>query len=123
MLSRQEFQLCLKARQLGQPFIRKELEKRKITNHKWLEKGLKSYEPHQYFVEMYRIITGFNETNPNAIWHHIIDEYGPDCPKCNKPLRTVRARYCVACGFGKEDFRGPETKPLIERKSELFKNQ
>lgn len=123
MLSRKEFQLCLKARQLGRPFIRKEIEKRNITDYKWLDNGLKSYESQRYFIEMYRVITGSEETNPNAIWHHVIDEYGPDCPNCKKPLRTKRARYCVACGFGKEDFTSQDTKPLIERKPELFKTE
>ena len=123
MLDRTELQLCLKARQLGRPFIIKELEKRKITNRQWLENGLKSYKSQQYFIEMYRILTRSDETNPNAIWHHIIDEHGPDCPDCGKPLRTNRARYYVACGFGKEDFTNRDTKPLVERKPELFKSQ
>ena len=121
MLNKQEFELCLKARKLGRPFIKKEIEKRNMTAYKWLDKGLKSYEPQRYFIEMYRVITGFEETNPNAIWHHVIDEYGADCPNCKKPLRTKKARYCAACGFGKEDFTSQDTKPLMERKPSLFK--
>ena len=120
MLNKEEFALCRKAMKLGRPFIRKEIESRKIENHKWLDKGLKSYESQRYFIEMYRVITGFDETNPNAIWHHIIDEHGPDCPNCSKPLRTKRARYCAACGFGKEDLTSQDIKSLIERKPELF---
>ncbi len=40
-----------------------------------------------------------------------------------KPLRMQKARYCAACGFGKEDFTSPDTKPLVERRPELFTNK
>ena len=44
-------------------------------------------------------ITGFRETNPNAIWHHRLSLYGPPCPACGRPLRTPRAKLCAACGW------------------------
>lgn len=49
---------------------------------------------------LYRQLTGFVETNVNAILHHRISLYGPPCPECEKPLRTAKARVCAACGWG-----------------------
>jgi hypothetical protein len=49
-------------------------------------------------LEAYRRITGFEETNINAVWHHSLSLYGPPCHKCGKPLRTPRALWCPACG-------------------------
>ncbi|HEX7804440.1 MAG TPA: hypothetical protein VF471_16980 [Pseudoxanthomonas sp.] len=46
----------------------------------------------------YRELTGFNETNVNALWHHQINLYGPPCTSCGKPLRTPKASFCAACG-------------------------
>jgi hypothetical protein len=47
----------------------------------------------------YERITGYRETNPNAIWHHRIAIYGPPCDDCAKPLRTPKAKLCAACGW------------------------
>jgi hypothetical protein len=49
-------------------------------------------------LEEYRRITGFNETNINAFYHHRVSLYGPPCLACGKPLRTSKARFCAACG-------------------------
>lgn len=49
---------------------------------------------------LYKQMTGFDETNVNAILHHRISLYGPPCPECEKPLRTPRARMCAACSWG-----------------------
>jgi hypothetical protein len=46
----------------------------------------------------YREITGFEETNANALWHHRLSLYGPACTACGKPLRTPRASFCASCG-------------------------
>lgn len=46
----------------------------------------------------YQDITGFAETNPNAIMHHRLALYGGPCSNCGKPLRTPQARFCAACG-------------------------
>ena len=49
-------------------------------------------------LDYYNNLTGFEETNPNAIMHHFIDMYGPDCEKCGKPYRTESATFCPKCG-------------------------
>ena len=64
-------------------------------------------------LEMCRLLTGFVETNPNAVWHHVVDQYGPPCPRCYKPLRTPLARFCVACGFGQEGITA-DSLPLVQ---------
>jgi hypothetical protein len=47
----------------------------------------------------YERLTGFRETNPNALWHHRRSLHGPPCPACGKPFRTPQARSCAACSF------------------------
>lgn len=49
-------------------------------------------------LDYYKKTTGFNETEPNAIMHHRISDYGPPCEKCGKPYRTPLAKFCAACG-------------------------
>lgn len=49
-------------------------------------------------LDYYNNLTGFEETNPNAIMHHFIDMYGPDCENCGKPYRTETATFCPKCG-------------------------
>lgn len=49
----------------------------------------------------YESITGFKETNVNAIWHHRASSFGPTCNNCKKPLRTPKANFCAECGADK----------------------
>ncbi len=51
--------------------------------------------------EKYYEITGFRETNPNALWHHYLSLYGPECINCGHLLRTPKASYCANCGASK----------------------
>ena len=55
-------------------------------------------DPVQPMLDAYHRLTGFRETNPNAIWHHRLSMYGPPCQGCGKPLRTPEANLCAACG-------------------------
>ena len=62
-------------------------------------RGLVEYRTHtEEALARYFEITGFRETNPNAIWHHRLSLFGPPCASCGKLLRTPRAKLCAACG-------------------------
>ena len=45
----------------------------------------------------YKRITGYAETNPNALAHHRLSLYGPPCHTCGRPLRTSQATRCGSC--------------------------
>ena len=49
-------------------------------------------------LKLYCDLTGFEETNINAVHHHRLALHGPDCRAYGKPLRTPRANFCAACG-------------------------
>lgn len=51
----------------------------------------------QAALAAYERITGFKETNPNALFHHRLSMYGPPCLTCGKPLRTPHAKFCAEC--------------------------
>jgi hypothetical protein len=63
---------------------------------------LKSISLTERFAAMlglYEAMTGYRETNPNAVMHHRLSLYGPPCTHCGKPLRTPRAKLCASCMF------------------------
>ncbi len=49
-------------------------------------------------LDYYKEVTGFGETDPNAIMHHRIEQYGPPCENFHKPYRTKLASFYAACG-------------------------
>lgn len=49
-------------------------------------------------LDFYFEVTGYDETEPNAVMHHRISLYGPQCENCGKPYRTDKASFCAACG-------------------------
>jgi len=66
------------------------------------EVPLKSVPLTERFASMlarYEAITGFKETNPNAVMHHRLSLYGSPCRRCGKPLRSPSAKLCGACMF------------------------
>ena len=56
----------------------------------------------QEALAVYERLTGFKETNPNALFHHRLAIYGPPCTNCGKPLRTPQARFCAMCSTPRE---------------------
>lgn len=44
-------------------------------------------------------ITGFTGVHPNAISHHRLSAWGPECIQCENLLRTPQASTCVYCGY------------------------
>lgn len=52
----------------------------------------------QEALAKYFEITGFQETNPDALWHHRASLFGAPCPACGKPLRSPKAKHCAECG-------------------------
>ncbi len=121
MLETEEFALVHQARIHGMGVVEREAQRRgSVLNLMQPNGPIERY--HQPVLEMYRLLTGFVETNVNAVWHHVADQYGPPCPQCHKPLRTPQARFCVACGFGQEDVT-PDSLPLVQRRPALFRKQ
>ncbi len=66
--------------------------------------SLKEARPLAYRAafDEYERITGFRETNIDALWHHQASLYGPPCNSCGKPLRTPHANQCVECGADRD---------------------
>ena len=62
--------------------------------------GFKNAKPGRFkpLLDYYNALTGFAETEANAIMHHCISQYGPACENCGKPYRTPLASLCAACG-------------------------
>jgi hypothetical protein len=52
----------------------------------------------QAVLDEYERLTGYKETNYNALFHHRISDHGPPCPRCGKVLRTPVAYKCFECG-------------------------
>ena len=72
-----------------------EEEYRRVTSLK--APGIKPADMFAPMLAEYELITGFRETNPNAIFHHRLSLYGPACHFCGKPLRTPAAKLCGNC--------------------------
>lgn len=83
MLEKEEFKIA--HRLYGEAFERR-------------KPGMSRREIFKPLLDYYNELTGFGETEPNAIMHHQIDLYGPPCEKCGKPYRTPKASFCAACG-------------------------
>ncbi|OON69013.1 zinc ribbon domain-containing protein [Hymenobacter sp. CRA2] len=119
MLEPAEFRLMIRAREEGMGLVEQERLRRggSALAPLALEGLAERFRP---MLEMYRLLTGFEETNPNAVYHHSTAQFGPPCPQCHKPLRTPQARYCPQCGFGKDDMSA-DPRPLLLKRPDLFR--
>ena len=48
-------------------------------------------------LDYYFQVTGEKETEPNAVMHHRLAQYGPPCKNCGKPSRTPKTTFCAVC--------------------------
>jgi len=53
-------------------------------------------------ADRYRERTGVALHHTFWLLHVRRSDYGPDCPACGKPYRTLRATLCAECGHGLE---------------------
>ena len=60
-------------------------------------RGMAAQEPCDLYFEM----TGYRETNFDALWHHRLADFGPECPRCGHLFRTREATFCANCGCTK----------------------
>lgn len=64
--------------------------------------GFKITTPDRFkpLLDYHNNLTGFHiaDDEYNAIMHHQISQYGPECENCGKPYRTSLASFCAACG-------------------------
>ena len=119
MLDEDEFALVVEAFQNGGDVVDRERQRRGVQERDPLILNSQVAERFRPVLEMYRLLTGSDATNPNAVWHHRISEFGPPCPNCDRPLRTPAARYCAACGYGMDAIQS-DPRPLVEREPAAF---
>ena len=93
MLDEQEWEQVLPHLQAGIEEIKKFRETHGVSLHE-----AKMWVYGEGALQRYYEMTGFRETNVNAIWHHRLSQFGPPCSSCGKLLRTPRAKFCAACG-------------------------
>ena len=49
-------------------------------------------------IDIFKEMTGIDIGNFNAIWHHRLSDYGPECDNCGHLYRTPKAKLCANCG-------------------------
>ena len=63
--------------------------------------GMLKVEWAERMIDAYEEVTGVRETDWTRIYHHRVACYGDACPKCRKPLRSPKAKFCAGCGATK----------------------
>ena len=71
-----------------------------VTASKLYSKGLETariyrQEKFKELLDYYNDLIGFEETEPNVIMHHSLEQIGPDCENCGKPYRIPKATICM----------------------------
>jgi hypothetical protein len=74
---------------------------RALRNHQLKTRRSNDFkrEEAQIRVAWFKQLTGLDVVSADHIIHHRRLYYGPDCPSCQKPLRTDRATFCAECGY------------------------
>ena len=73
--------------------------------------------------ERYYEMTGYRESNPNALWHHHLSHYGPECEGCGYLLRTPEAGHCAHCGLELEGGDDLVVEERMEPLNRVFRAQ
>ena len=62
-------------------------------------------------LSLYAELTGVRIDEPGQLYAVRASDYGSPCPKCTKPFRTPKAKYCAECGYWLPDgeVAGPAT--------------
>ena len=92
MLDEEEFAEISTLHSAGTLSVKRYREKMDVTL-----KDVPKAELFAPLLSRYKEITGYTETNPNAVMHHRLSLYGPPCTKCGKPLRTPGSKLCGSC--------------------------
>lgn len=122
MMDEAEWELIERAREEGFELVEEERRRRglpRLPPVELVDQSLRHFEDLQAMLAMYRLLTGYEVGYMAAVHDHRLSRHGPPCPECSKPLRSSRARYCAACGFGMEAF-GDDPRPLVVRAPEVF---
>ena len=122
MVDEAEWELIERAEEEGFELVEAERRRRglpRLPPVELVDPSLRHFEDLRAMLAMYRLLTGHEVGFMAAVYDHRMSRHGPPCPECGKPLRSRRARYCAACGFGMEDLPG-DVPPLVERRLEAF---
>lgn len=74
-----------------------DIEYREVMSVRDTVSGAKSVrEKFAPMLAAYERVTGFHETNPNAVFHHRLSQYGPPCRSCGKRSEHRKRSSVVA---------------------------
>ena len=93
MLDEREYAEMTSLYMQGMLFVKKYREETGAS----IQEAVPRSERYAEMLARYEAMTGFRETNPNAVMHHRLSLYGPPCNRCGRPLRTPRAKLCGSC--------------------------
>jgi hypothetical protein len=65
----------------------------------------------QEISDLHFTMTGYRETNINALWHHRLALFGPECTYCGHLFRTPKSRVCDDCGLKRDVMQSVRRDP------------